>query len=300
VGILFANYLNEYLQHEKVVHNKSANTLKAYKNDISQLLEFFTKEGIKEISMIKEIHLRTFLMEIKKNNISKRSINRKISAIKSFYAFLENHDYIVSNIAEKLENSFYQNHIPQILSKEDIEKIRTVLCGNKMNDYRDRLIIELLYSSGIRANELLNLSEGLFNLEDRELKVISKNKSERIVFFSKTTAYYFEKYVEAKKKKFGEDYKKNILFVNNSQTRLSDRSLRRIIDRIIKKTDINKEVSPHTLRHSFGAYMLQHGMNLHYLQELMGHTSIESTKLYLEYDIHDVVVEDKSYYNKTD
>lgn len=297
---MFTNYLNEYLQHEKIMHNKSSNTLKAYKNDVSQLLDFFLKEGVKEISMVKEMHLRTFLMEMKKNNISKRSINRKISAVKSFYAFLENHGYVESNTAQKLENSFHQNHIPQILSRKDIEKIREVLCGEKMNDYRDRLIIELLYSSGIRANELLNLSEGLFNLEDRELKVMSKNHSERIVFFSKTTTYYFEKYVEAKKKKFGEDYKKNILFVNNSQTRLSDRSLRRIIDRIIKKTDINKEVSPHTLRHSFGAYMLQHGMNLHYLQELMGHTSIESTKLYLEYDIQDVIVEDKSYYNRTD
>lgn len=297
---MFIYYLNEYLQYEKVMHNKSDNTVKAYKKDISQLIEFFIKENIKEIKDVKEINLRSFLMELTKKNISRRSVNRKISAIKSFYLFLEKNSYIQINYAENLENKIHKNHLPDILSREEIEKIREVLKGNKMNDYRDRLIIELLFSSGIRANELLNLSEGLFDIEERELKVISKNKSERIVFFNKTSKYFLEKYLDAKKIKFGDDYKKDIVFVNNSQTRLSDRSLRRIIDRIIKKTDINKEISPHTFRHSFGAYMLRHGMNLHYLQELMGHTSIESTKLYLEYDIQEEIIEGKSYYHKTD
>lgn len=291
-------YLKEYIQYEKTFHNKSENTLRAYKKDLEQLIEFLLGENLENINDVKDIHLKTFLVYMKNKNIAKRSLNRKISSIKSFFNFLKDNSYIIKNIGEKLENSIFSKELVPVLKIDEINQLREVLNGTSMNDYRDRLIIELLYSSGIRANELLNLSEGLFNFYEREIKVVCKNKSERIVFYSKTASFYLGKYLEAKKKKFGDKYRTDIIFVNNSQERLSDRSLRRIIDRTVKKTNIQKEISPHTFRHSFGVYMLEHGMNLHYLQELMGHSSIESTKIYLEYNIQDEFIEGKSYYNK--
>lgn len=291
-------YLKEYLQYEKTMHNKSDNTIRAYRKDLEQLSQYLSGEDIKELAEIKELNLRSFLVYLRENKVSKRSVNRKISSIKGFYRFLSLREYIEKNPALNLENSEFKSELPSILTKEEIEKLRNVIIGEGMNDYRDRLIIELLYSSGIRASELLNLSEGLFDFAEREIKVVGKNKGERIVFYNKTTALYLDKYIEAKKTKFGEDYKKDILFVNNSQNRLTDRSLRRIIGRIVNKTDIEKEISPHSFRHSFGVYMVQHGMNLHYLQELMGHTSMESTKVYLEYDVMEETIEGKSYYYK--
>jgi len=273
-------WLKEYMTEEKVLHNKSENTLRAYKKDIQQLLDFLDRLNI-EISMIKEKHLKDFLQDLRREEVSKRSINRKLSSIKSYFRFLSNKGYIKSNPSENIENVEFKTNLLPIFSVEDILKIRKVLEEESFSILRDRLIVELLYSSGIRSTELLNLSEGLFNFNEREFKVVGKN--ERVVFYSKNASEILEKYLVAKKKKFGEEYRRDILFVNSSEDRLSDRSLRRIIDRVVKKAGILKELSPHSLRHSFGAYMVHKGMNLHYLQELMGHSSMESTKLYLDY-----------------
>lgn len=273
-------WLKEYMTEEKVLHNKSENTLRAYKKDIQQLLDFLDRLNV-EISMIKEKHLKDFLQDLRREEVSKRSINRKLSSIKSYFRFLNNKAYIKSNPSENLENAEFKTSLLPIFSVEDILKIRKTLEEESFSILRDRLIVELLYSSGIRSTELLNLSEGLFNFNEREFKVVGKN--ERVVFYSKNAAEILEKYLVAKKNKFGEEYRKDILFVNSSEDRLSDRSLRRIIDRVVKKAGILKELSPHSLRHSFGAYMVHKGMNLHYLQELMGHSSMESTKLYLDY-----------------
>lgn len=273
-------WLKEYITEEKVLHNKSENTLRAYKKDIQQLLDFLDKLNI-EISAIKEKHLKDFLQSLKHDNVSKRSVNRKLSSIKGYYRFLSKKEYIKSNPSENLENSEFKTNLLPIFSVEDILKIRKLVFEENFSDLRDKLVIELLYSSGIRAAELLNLSEGLFNFNEREFKVVGKN--ERIVFYSKNAAEILDRYLEAKKMKFGDSYKREILFVNSSQDRLSDRSLRRIVDRVVKKAAIQKELSPHSLRHSFGAYMVHKGMNLHFLQELMGHSSMESTKLYLDY-----------------
>lgn len=283
-------WLKEYIGEEKVFHNKSENTLRAYKKDIEQFLEFLDRLNL-EISQIKDKHIKDFLQNLRRDKVSKRSLNRKLSSIKSYFRFLHKKNYIKSNPSEKVENTEFKTELLPIFSVEDILTIRNIPYFEDFGNLRDMLIIELLYSSGIRASELLSLSEGLFNFEERELKVVGK--SERVVFYNKQTQKILEKYLEAKREKFGEDYKKEILFVNNSQERLSDRSLRRIVDRIVKKAKIPKELSPHSLRHSFGAYMVHKGMNLHYLQELMGHSSMESTKLYLDYTKEQVFGEDR-------
>ena len=282
-------WLKEYIQEERVLKNKSDNTLRAYRRDILQLLDFLDKLNL-EIKGIKEKHIKDFLQDLKRENISKRSINRKLSSIKGYCKFLERKDYIKENPSKLIENNEFKTNVLPIFSKIDILKIRELLSDRIFNILRDRLIVELLYSSGIRATELLNLSEGLFNFEEREFKVTGK--SERIVFYSKTCSEVLRDYLEAKRQRFGDDYKKEILFVNSKQERLSDRSLRRIVDRIVKRAQIIKELSPHSFRHSFGAYMVHKGMNLHYLQELMGHSSIESTKIYLDYSKEQVFGEE--------
>jgi integrase/recombinase XerD len=234
-------------------------------------------------------------MHLRQNKLTKRSVNRKLSAVRTFFKFLKEKEFISKNPSLFLGNSEFNPKMPVILEPGEIEELRSVIPEVKMNNFRDRLIIELLYSSGIRANELLLLNEKFIDIENRELRIINQNKQERLTFFSKTARYYLIKYLEAKKKKFGDKYKSDIVFVNNSNERLSDRSLRRIIDRIAKRTDIQKEISPHTFRHSFAVYMLRHGMNIHYLQELMGHTSLESTKIYVDIDGRNEIFEDKSF-----
>jgi len=141
----------------------------------------------------------------------------------------------------------------------------------------------MLYSSGVRASELLLLGENVVDIEEREINIVGS--SSRTVFFSRVAQKYLIEYLEAKKIKYKEKYNSDIIFVNGSATRLSDRSLRRILDSYVKKAGLEKEICPHTFRHTFGVYMLEKGMNIHYLQELMGHISPESTRIYEEHMI---------------
>lgn len=275
--------IKDFIYYEEFGKGKSINTIKSYKRDLGQLLEYILGLGrALEVEEIDEMMLRGFLVELQREKISKRSLNRKLSSIRGFFKYLKTQGILEKNPTLLLSGPSFHTKQPEVLTLDEIDSLREVIDTTKANGIRDRLIVELLYSSGIRASELLALSESLFDLERRQLKV-STGKQPRMVFYSERTREYYKRYIEAKKEKYKEKYTPDILFVNGSGTRLSDRSLRRIIDRYVKKAEItDKEVSPHTFRHTFGVYMVQHQMDILYLQELMGHVSIESTKIYEE------------------
>lgn len=274
--------IKDFVYYEEFGQGKSINTIKSFKKDLSQLAEYIEGLGRDvEPHEIDEMLLRGFLLELQREKVSKRSLNRKLSSLRGFFKYLKGHGVVEKNPTTLLSGPSFQTKRPEILTREEIEALREVIDISKANGLRDRLIVELLYSSGIRTSELLALSENLFDTERRQLRV-SSDKQPRMVFFSERTREYYLRYIEAKKEKYKSKYTPDILFVNGSGTRLSDRSLRRIIDRYVERAGIDKEVSPHTFRHTFGVYMLEHGMNILYLQELMGHVSIESTRVYEE------------------
>lgn len=282
-SVLLDKLIKDFIYFEEFGEGKSLNTIKSFKKDLGQLRDYLgKKEKVNHPRDIGEMTLRGFLVELQKEDIGKRSMNRKISSLRTFFKYLKTHGHIEKNPTILLTGPAFKAALPEILTKEEIDRLREVIDIKKTNGLRDRLIIEFLYSSGIRTSELLSLGESLFDMERRQVR-IANGKQPRIIFFSERTREYFNRYVESKKKKYGEKYTADILFVNGSGTRLSDRSLRRIVERYAKKAGIKKEISPHTFRHTFGVHMLSNGMKLIYLQELMGHVSIESTKLYEEF-----------------
>jgi len=277
--------VKDFLYYEQFGLGKKENTIKSYRRDLNQFLAYLvsTEEEIEDFKEIGEIHFRGFTQYLGQEKISKRSVNRKLSTLRTFFKYLLNKGLIEKNPTLFLASPQFETSFPELIRKEEFSKLRDIISLKKANGIRDRLIIELLYSSGIRANELLSLSERLIDIQGREIKIISSNKSERVVFFSETTKRYLLDYLEYKKEKYKENYNSEILFVNGQGTRLSDRSLRRIIDRYVKRAMLEKEISPHTFRHTFGINMVLNGMKLEYIKELMGHVSIESTKIYEEH-----------------
>ncbi|MBZ4683270.1 MAG: integrase/recombinase XerD [Fusobacteriaceae bacterium] len=290
--------IDNFLYYQDISENKSANTIKSYKADLLQFDDFISNIEKKSIEEIEEIDIKAFFKYLKDKKITKRSRNRKLSAIKTFFKYLKDKKIIIKNPTLFLENQELHTKLPDILTKDDFIKLRESIEENKINNIRNRFIIELLFSSGIRPSELLELSHNNINIEERELYIASKNKKDRVTFFSKTAREYYLKYLDAQKEKFKENFNPNILITNNSNKKLTDRSLRRIIEKISANANINKEISPHTFRHSFAVYMLENGMNIHYLQEIMGHSSLESTKMYLNYLNNSIQIEGKTYYNK--
>ena len=283
-GVELEKLVKKFIYYEQFGQQKSENTIKSYKKDMEQFLEFIKgHELIGNICEVEELNLRGFVLYLGSINISKRSISRKLSTLRTFFKYLKENKVIKRNPILLLNNPSFTSKFPVLLKKEELEMLRSVIDVTKANGIRDRLIVELLYSSGIRASELLSLGENVIDIEEREVNIVGN--SDRTVFFSRIAKKYLLEYLEAKKIKYKEKYNFDIIFVNGSGTRLSDRSLRRIIDRYAKKANLDKEISPHTFRHTFGVYLLEKGMNIHFLQELMGHTSPESTRIYEEHMI---------------
>lgn len=272
--------IKDFLYFAEFGDNKSANTVKSMKKDLYQLSQYLKDIERVESSMeVDSVMIRGFIALLQENGITKRTINRKLSSIRSFFKYLVKNKIVNQSPVEVVASPSFCVEKPDILTLDEINRLRSVISLKNANGLRDRLILELLYSSGITSTEMLGIGEGVFDLDKRELYV-SNGKGNRIVFFSERTREFFKRYIEAKKEKYKERYNSDILFVNGSATRLSDRSLRRIIDRYAQRAEIKRDISPYSFRHTFAVHMLSKGMDILYLKELMGHATLESTRVY--------------------
>ena len=282
-------YVDKFLYYEEVITGKSYNTIKSYKKDIMQFIDYLNEyEEIDEFENVETITFRSFIAYLNSANkkddderkvVSKRSINRKISALRTFFKYLQEKKIVKTNKVNYITMPKFEKELPNILGREDINKLRDAVNTSKITGIRDRLIIELLYSSGIRASELIDLNEYMINIEERELRVIGKGNKERITFFSENSKKWLEKYIEEKKKKYS-NYTKDVVFANSKGEKLTTRSLRRLIADYAKKAGLQKEVTPHVFRHTFATELLNNGVDIRYLQELLGHSSISTTQVY--------------------
>lgn len=286
----FMEYAEKFLYYEEVIVGKSLNTIKGYKKDITQFIDYLNEyEEIKTFEEIETMTFRSFIAYLNSNSnienskesksISKRSINRKISALRTFFKYLQEKDIVKTNKVTYITMPKFEKELPNVLNKEDINKLRESVDTSKITGIRDRLIIELLYSSGIRAGELIDLSENMINTEEREIRVIGKGNKERITFFSETTKKWLKKYIEEKMKTY-KNYSRDVVFTNSRGEKLTTRSLRRLISDYAKKSELQKEVTPHIFRHTFATELLNNGVDIRYLQELLGHSSISTTQVY--------------------
>ena len=286
----FNTQLEKFIYYEEVILGKSYNTITSYKKDILQFIEYIDKnEGIKDFDEVEIITFRSFIeyfnSDINENDekssssVGKRSINRKISALRTFFKYLNEQEIVKNNKVGYISMPKFEKGLPTVLNKDDIDKIRAVINTDKITGVRDRLIVELLYSSGIRASELIDMSEHMINMSEREIRVIGKGNKERITFFSQNAEKWLKHYIDLKKRDY-KNYDSSVIFVNSRGEKLNSRSLRRLITDYAKKADINKEVTPHVFRHSFATTLLNKGVDIRYLQELLGHSSISTTQIY--------------------
>ena len=282
--------LEKFIYYEEVILGKSYNTIKSYKKDILQFIEYIDKnEGIKDFDEVEIITFRSFIAylnsdsnendEKSSSSVGKRSINRKISALRTFFKYLNEQEIVKNNKVGYISMPKFEKGLPTVLNKDDIDKIRAVINTDKITGVRDRLIVELLYSSGIRASELIDMSEHMINMSEREIRVIGKGNKERITFFSQNAEKWLKHYIDQKTRDY-KNYDSSVIFVNSRGEKLNSRSLRRLITDYAKKADINKEVTPHVFRHSFATTLFNKGVDIRYLQELLGHSSISTTQIY--------------------
>ena len=254
-----------YLEFEE---NKKHNTVISIRKDLNQFLTYLNEHDIIDFNKLDELLIKEYFTKLKTEEISASTFNRRLSSIKKFYKYLVDKGLKEKGSEILIESEKNDEKKIEYLTPEEINLVRATMQGENFNILRDRLMFELLYSSGMTVAELLSLGEVNFNLEKREIYIL-KNKLSKTMYFSETCKEFYIKFLNSKKEKFKEDYNPNIIFTNNSNERLTDRSVRRLINKYGEMANLNKEISPYTLRHSFCIYMLKNGMPKEYLARLL-------------------------------
>ena len=272
------NYAN-YLRFEK---NASENTIEAYVSDL-QKLQDFAEQNLMNITpiTISYEHLQEFLYQISKINYSERTQARWISSIKGFFSFLLEDELREDNPSALLETPKLGLYLPDTLSLEEIEKLISATEENTDLAKRNRCMIEVLYGCGLRVSELTELQISNINFKENYLKIQGKGDKVRFVPLADYTADFIKNYINniRSKQKINPKHS-DILFLNSRGAQISRQMVFLIIKEIVRKSGIQKNISPHTFRHSFATHLLQNGADLRFIQEMLGHSSITTTEIY--------------------
>ena len=272
------NYAN-YLRFEK---NASENTIEAYVSDL-QKLQNFAEQNLMNIMpiTISYEHLQEFLYQVSKINYSERTQARWISSIKGFFSFLLEDELREDNPSALLETPKLGLYLPDTLSLEEIEKLISATEENTDLAKRNRCMIEVLYGCGLRVSELTELQISNINFKENYLKIQGKGDKVRFVPLADYTADFIKNYINniRSKQKINPKHS-DILFLNSRGVQISRQMVFLIIKEIVRKAGIQKNISPHTFRHSFATHLLQNGADLRFIQEMLGHSSITTTEIY--------------------
>lgn len=271
-------YLEDFIKYIDFEKNDSEYTTINYESDIVEYLEFCTNNKIdyKTISYKQARNYINYLYE--ERNDKSSTISRKISALRTFYRFLESKD-IENYSFSLLKLPKKGKRLPKFFEYNELEELFDVPDTNDPLGQRDRLILELLYASGMRVSELVSIKINDISFGSKTIKILGKGNKERITYYNDITNKYLKKYINDGRKKLNInniDY----LFLNYRGGHLTTRGVEKILDKIIAKTAINKHITPHMLRHSFATHLLNEGCDLLSVQELLGHASLSATNIY--------------------
>ncbi len=270
-----------YLQVERSL---SANSVDAYIRDVKKLANFAKDKNINELAISKS-DLSEFVTNISKEGLSARSQGRIISGIKAFYKYLIMEDYIKADPTELLESPKIGLKLPDTLSIEEIDKLIAAIDLSSQQGERNRAMLEILYSCGLRVSELITLKRSNISFEEGFIKVIGKGNKERLAPIGKTALKYLNIYItEVRNHQNIQKGHEDIIFLNRRGKGLTRVMIFTIIKQLAEKISLKKKISPHTFRHSFATHLIQGGADLRAVQEMLGHESITTTEIYTHLD----------------
>lgn len=257
--------------------NASSHTLKNYRIDLREFFKFLGKKGVEETS---HLDIRGYLATLKSHAYSRSTIARKLACLRSFYKFLTRENVLKANPAAGVSTPKREKKLPLFLDTDEVTHLLEAPSKKNWEERRDRAILETLYSSGLRVSELVGLNHDDMDLFGGLVRVRGKGKKERIVPVGQEAMRAIKDYLDERPPKEGDPGFKRPLYLNRSGGRLSDRSIRRMILKYARRIALKKDISPHTLRHSFATHMLDRGADLRSVQELLGHQNLATTQIY--------------------
>jgi len=271
------NVLTEYFHYLKS-KSLSENTIKNYFRDLIDYFNYLNQNNLSAFKSIKPEHIRKMLSFLIDKGFSKLSISRKISAIKSYITFLEKFNYSSDNYSELITIPKKTRSLPKVMTEKEINQLIKHVEINTKKNLRDDALIELLYSTGLRVSEVANLKIGDINFEKSEINILGKGNKQRVVIFNNKSKEKIIKYLKNDKRLIS--LNTGALFQNKFKQSLSPRSIQRLLKKYLNFSGINSKYSTHTLRHTFATHLLEGGADIKVIQQLLGHSSPETTKIY--------------------
>ena len=268
--------LKEYLDYIKFEKKLSIQTINNYKYDLQNFFSFLKKAGVQEDQQITTKDIEKYLVSLK--NLDSKTVSRKITSINNYMIFLLKNNLIDSNPCEFIQRPKQKKTLPNVLSIEEVEKLLDITLKTKY-DYRNKAMLEVLYGSGLRISELINLTTRDIDFDNAIIRCFGKGSKERIVPINDYTIYYLKLYLE-KRPLFLIKNKTDFLFLNNHGNPMSRQGFWKNLQKILLEKNITKKITPHTLRHSFATHILNGGADLRSIQLLLGHSDISTTKIY--------------------
>ena len=274
------NTINDFLEYLVVERSVSDNTVSSYRYDLKQFFHFLSKFDLSEWKLIKKTYIHQYIKHLNSSNYKQRSKARKVASMRSFLSFLEDEEIISENLSDNFKIPTSAFISPNVLSEKEVEKIFRNTRNDSILDIRNRTIFELLYATGIRVSELISLDIENINISEKFIRCFGKGGRERVLPIHTKAADNLNFYIKTILPKWKSKHTKSAVYTNRSGKRLTRQAINNILSQICKHSHITKNISPHTIRHSFATHLLRAGAPLRYVQELLGHASITTTQIY--------------------
>ena len=279
-------HFHDFLTMLRVERNVSTHTMDAYKRDINQYLMYLGDLDIKNLSDVKSTHIRDYIRVLSDGGMAPASISRIISSIRTYYRFLSSENILDENPVLLINNPKLPKKLPDVLSEKEISLIINAIQESSQFYQRDKAIIELLYSCGIRVTELCNLEMSNLFIDEDLIRVMGKGNKERLLPLGVRSKKYVNEYIKHSRNSHIKKSGSSFVFVSRNGNQLTRAMINIILNKWTQVSGLKKSVSPHKLRHSFATHLLEGGADLRFVQALLGHSDISTTQIYTHIDKH--------------
>ncbi len=261
------------------VKKMSANTEMSYRRDLGKLQKYLESQNVVQLDKVTETNLNSYVLYLEKNGFAAATVSRNIASMKAFFHYCNKEQDLKEDPSEKLKSPKIEKKIPEILTMEEVVRLLEQPKGDTPKEIRDKAMLEILYATGIRVSELINLEISDVNMQMNYIMCRDANK-ERAIPFGNEARHALIRYLESSRSAMVEDTDSAVLFANCSGKKMSRQGFWKLIKYYAKKAGITADITPHTLRHSFAAHLVENGADLRSVQEMLGHSDISTTQIY--------------------
>lgn len=271
--------ISAFITYLHNVKGTSSNTEMSYKRDLEKVKHFMESRGIRETAAVSKQDLADYVKYLEDNHFAAATVSRNIASLKAFYHYLVQEGMVSEDLSETLKAPKIEKKIPEIMSPDEVVRLLEQPSGNSPKEIRDKAMLELLYATGIRVTELITLRLSDVNMSMNFILCRDRNK-ERIIPFGTAAKSALTRYLDGTRDEMLENKASDVLFANCSGQPMSRQGFWKLIKYYAKKADIKADITPHTLRHSFAAHLVENGADLRSVQEMLGHSDISTTQIY--------------------